>query len=306
MKDILRALIRVAYSRIQTPPPISSLILFAAVICLLFTVHKDDNRLAFFEDLAHRQAQQLAEKDVIDYHVDTTHEDPDGGPPTDEGPRVVTPTAPVDVSAHLPYTTHEQIGKMRDRQDASWAAHHPVEKHKGKSYEQLGKEKDRVETKTIYQLCRANHGTRSQCKAESKPIVWPVVVGPAQIVPGDVTFIFHAGTAGGWKCPAHSPEPFPENCTFVPDYDAAYGYGHASDEGPMFATHEEEFVGSPATPSQQEDMTLIGIGSSPIQTSGPMPVKACDGEHCEVVNGQWYPLDGKPLQVWQRETNQER
>lgn len=283
MKDILAALWTRFFKRASASQHLAALsFLFIAMTGVnAIVLHDMNKKLAFFEDLANRQAQQLAAKDVIDYHVDTT-------PFAIGDGKVVPPTAPIDVSAHV--SSYDQMAAFAFNQ---FTIPEPVHHVKRKP-------------KTLYQLCRANHGTRSQCKAESKPIVWPVVVGPAQVVPGDVTFIFHAGTAGGWKCPAHSPEPFPENCTFVPDYYDAYGYGHASDEGPMFATHEEEYIGSLATPAQQEDMELIGVGSAPLQTSGPMPVKACDGEHCEVVDGQWYPLDGKPSQVWQRETNQER
>lgn len=103
MKDIFEALVRLAYnrwydyrqkSRRRDPAPsVYSMVLCLAMGCLLVNLYQAHKRIAFLEDLANHQAQQLAAKDVIDYHVDTTHEDPDGidalhgdVPATDEGP----------------------------------------------------------------------------------------------------------------------------------------------------------------------------------------------------------------------------
>lgn len=245
MKDIFAVL----WTRFK-PSPFAIVSILYLVCCVVNGVINASlyHRLAVATSLADSQADTIAtlvgQRDgyqmQIDYHVDNTP------PQADELPIQRMPVVATN-SYTVPATAHHHRKRM-----------------------------------SLYQLCRANHGTRSQCKAEAEwakredemakhgPMKWPVIVGPAQIVPGSATLTFQSSTGGMWTCPANSPAPFPENCYFRPDFTPRV-IGDQGDRAPI------------AEQGEDEGMEL----HRELQTTGPMPVKACDLEHCEVVNGTW-------------------
>lgn len=300
MKDIFQALVRTAWAywdrRRRRRVSIGYLLLVAAVYIFICCVHGRDNAKL-------RQDNDQLKQKLDGYRRMVL---PNDLPRADEGPVEQRPAVAIE--------THEQIGKMRDEQEASWSAHHPAEKHRGKSYAKLGKELDVAEKKmTLYQLCRANHGTRSQCRAESRwshnartgamigeplRVSWPNPPveeentdrseGTAATYRGELgeLHLLNLGSdvAGVWTCNRDATAPFGLRCDFrswAPTGPAS------SDSSPShIETHFDDGMLCIACGPLGQGAQPEGVDT--LQTTGPMPVKVCGlGGPCKVEDGKW-------------------
>lgn len=117
-------------------------------------------------------------------------------------------------------------------------------------------------------------GIRKQAKHRKhrQPFIFPRIVSARMVPP--FTASMTSGVGGTWTCEVSSAGFDTQDCNFEPSVDGTILHTKGELESPTVIV-----TGDPPIKLIVDERTL--------QTTGPMPVKACDLEHCEVVNGTW-------------------